>query len=94
MCNVLWQAHRPFAQLHKLPQHSRTALEQVFGAARLAQPRPERPPAAGAEAGGAAMHGYTNGGSYPIGLPGPNGAQASLPQARWPCLHANQCTQQ
>ena len=88
------QAHRPYAQLHKLPQHSRTALEQVFGAARLAQPCPERPLAPGAEATGAAMHGYTNGSGYPVSLPGPNGAQASLPQACWPCLPANQRNQQ
>ena len=86
---MLWQAHRPYMQLHKLPQHSRTALEQVFGAARLAHPCPERAPAAGAEA---TMHGYTNGSSYPISLPAANGAQAGLPQARWPCFHANQRT--
>ena len=89
---MLWQAHRPYAQLHKLPQHSRTALEQAFGAARLAQPCPERLLAAGAEAAGTAMHGYTNGTGYMVSLPAQNGAQAGLPQARWPCLHANQHT--
>lgn len=76
------QAQRPYAQLHKLPHHSRTALEQVFGAARLANPCPERtqPAQAPIEAPAAAMHGSMNGNGYTLSLPAPNGAPAALPQ--------------
>ena len=80
---LAWQSHRPYPQLNKLPQHSRTALEQVFGAARLANPCPERPQPAQAlpEAPAAAMHGTSNGNGYTVSLPHPNGAPAGLPQA-------------
>ena len=78
------QAQRPYLQLHKLPQHSRAALEQVFGAARLANPCPERaqPAQAPAEAPTAAMHGGVNGNGYTLSLPAPNGAPTGLPQVR------------
>ena len=80
------QAQRPYTQLHKLPQHSRSALEQVFGAARLANPCPERVQAAQgpAEAPAAAMHGSMNGNGYTVNLPVPNGAPPGLPQVHAP----------
>lgn len=84
------QAQRPYLQLHKLPQHSRTALEQVFGAARLANPCPERaqPAQAPIDAPTAAMHGGMNGNGYTLSLPAPNGAPAGLPQVCAPSLEA------
>ena len=84
LMNMALQAQRPYPQLHKLPQHSRSALEQVFGAARLANPCPEWAQAAQApyEAPGAAIHGSMDGNGYSVNLPAPNGAPAGIPQVR------------
>jgi len=83
MCSdLVLQAQRPYPQLHKLPQHSRSALEQVFGAAQLANPCPEpaQPAQAPAQAPAAGMLGNVNGTGYTVSLPVPNGAPAGLPQ--------------
>lgn len=80
--DLVLQAQRPYPQLHKLPQHSRSALEQVFGAAQLANPCPEpaQPAQAPAQAPAAAMLGNVNGTGYTVSLPVSNGAPAGLPQ--------------
>lgn len=83
MCSdLVLQAQRPYPQLHKLPQHSRSALEQVFGAAQLANPCPEpaQSAQAPAQAPAAAMLGNVNGTGYTVSLPVPQGAPAGLPQ--------------
>ena len=76
------QAQRPYPQLHKLPQHSRSALEQVFGATQLANPCPEpaQPAQVPAQTPAAAMLGNVNSPGYTVSLPVPNGAPAGLPQ--------------